>query len=152
MDCSAWYSTMNVNREALKEELQKSLTDPRLMLLESKDYDEMIDVFADAFLEDPLALYVSGLDGLEIDATKKKRASVEVQRAHQWLGQPAHFGSKQRRGSGNQRPRDIYLGRSNDTVTRERQDQWLLGCGYDHVCGWSTTVLHKGKGKLWTSR
>ena len=89
MDCNAWCSTMKVNREALKEELEKSLTDPRLMLLESKDYDEMIDVFADAFLEDPLALYVSGLDGLEIDATKKKELQLKCNvHINGWVNRP----------------------------------------------------------------
>ncbi len=80
---------MKVNRETIKKALQESIKDPRLVLLESKDYDEMIDVFADAFLEDPLALYVAGVESLAIETTQKRELMLKTNKnMHGWINRP----------------------------------------------------------------
>ena len=80
---------MKVNRKTLKDELERSLTNPRMVLLEPKDYDGMIDVFAEAFLEDPMATYVSGLDGLDIDPTNKRERQTKCNKSFMhWVNRP----------------------------------------------------------------
>jgi len=80
---------MKVNQKTLKDELERSLTNPRIVLLEPKDYDGMIDVFAEAFLEDPMATYVSGLDGLDIDPTNKRERQTKCNKSFMhWVNRP----------------------------------------------------------------
>merc|ERR1712226_1127417 len=45
--------------EALKEPVSKDL---ELVFLESKDYEEMIHVYSESFLEDPMMVWVTGLN------------------------------------------------------------------------------------------
>lgn len=78
-----------VSRKTLKNELERSLTNPRIVLLEPKDYDGMIDVLAEAFLEDPMATYVTGLDGLAIDQTKKRELQTKCNEFFMaWVNRP----------------------------------------------------------------
>jgi len=80
---------MKVNQNTLKDKLERSLTNPSIVLLEPKDYDGMIDIFAEAFLEDPMATYVSGLDGLDIDPTNKRERQTKCNKSFMhWVNRP----------------------------------------------------------------
>lgn len=83
-------NSKKVTRTELVEALQESASnDPQLVLLEPKDYDEMIDVFAEAFLEDPFCTFVTGLNESSFDETKKRELQLKCnEKLHAWVNRP----------------------------------------------------------------
>ena len=83
-------NSKKVTRVELVEALQASVSnDSQLVLLETKDYDEMINVLSEAFLEDPLATWVAGLNEGASDETKKRELQVKSNECmNAWTNRP----------------------------------------------------------------
>mmetsp|Transcript_13848 Transcript_13848/g.20432 ORF Transcript_13848/g.20432 Transcript_13848/m.20432 type:complete len:261 (+) Transcript_13848:81-863(+) len=89
-------NSKKVTQKELAEAVQKSVSsDSQLVVLEPKDYNEMTDVFAEAFLEDPLATFVAGLSGRSLDENKKKELQLKCNvMMNAWINRPVLIRNK----------------------------------------------------------
>jgi len=95
-----------ISRKDLKASLRGSVSnDNQLKLLKKKDYNELVNVLSDSFLDDPLFNWTAGLDNNNSDdaenvidnsSSKKRRGSILKlnQSLMGWLNRPILFRKK----------------------------------------------------------